>query len=75
MQKVLPRIQGSSLSVLKVLIRLLRLLTNKPLDDEAEYSVIEKEVSPEQTRYPRSVKKLLFMLQRFHDDGFTSFWL
>ena len=75
MQKVLPRIQGSSLSVLKVLIRLLGLLANKPLDDEAEYSVVEKEVSPEQTRYPRSVKKLLFMLQRFHDDGFTSFWL
>jgi len=75
MQKVLPRIQGSSLSVLKVLIRLLGLLANKRLDDEAEYSVIEKEVSPEHTRYPRSVKKLLFMLQRFHDDGFTSFWL
>ncbi|ATJ83382.1 McrB family protein [Halomonas beimenensis] len=75
MQKVLPRIQGSSLSVLKVLIRLLELLAEKPLDDEAEYHSIEKEVDPHATRYPRSVKKLLFMLQRFHDDGFTSYWL
>ncbi|EWH01935.1 McrB family protein [Halomonas sp. BC04] len=75
MQKVLPRIQGSSLSVLKVLIRLLGLLANKPLDDEAEYSSIEKEITPSESRYPRSVKKLLFMLQRFHDDGFTSYWL
>lgn len=75
MQKVLPRIQGSSLSVLKVLIRLLGLLAEKPLDEEAEFHSIEKEVDPHTTRYPRSVKKLLFMLQRFHDDGFTSFWL
>lgn len=75
MQKVLPRIQGSSLSVLKVLIGLLSLLANTPLEEDAEYSVIEKEVDPQNTRYPRSVKKLLFMLQRFHDDGFTSFWL
>lgn len=75
MQKVLPRIQGSSLSVLKVLIGLLGLLANKPLDDDAEYSSIEKEISPKDSRYPQSVKKLLFMLQRFHDDGFTSYWL
>nr|WP_300311454.1 AAA family ATPase [Halomonas sp.] len=75
MQKVLPRIQGSSLSVLKVLTRLLSLLAEKPLDDEAEYHILEKEVDPLATRYPRSVKKLLFMLQRFHDDGFTSYWL
>ena len=75
MQKVLPRIQGSSLSVLKVLIGLLSLLANTPLEEDAEYGVIEKEVNPQNTRYPRSVKKLLFMLQRFHDDGFTSFWL
>lgn len=75
MQKVLPRIQGSSLSVLKVLIQLLSLLAEKPLDEDAEYHSIAKEVDPHTTRYPRSVKKLLFMLQRFHDDGFTSFWL
>ncbi|MEQ6918734.1 McrB family protein [Halomonas aquatica] len=75
MQKVLPRIQGSSLSVLKVLIQLLGLLAEKPLDEEAEYYTIKQEVDTHSTRYPRSVKKLLFMLQRFHDDGFTSFWL
>jgi len=75
MQKVLPRVQGSSLSVLKVLIRLLELLAETPLDDESEYHSIENEVDPHATRYPRSVRKLLFMLQRFHDDGFTSYWL
>ncbi|XKF16606.1 AAA family ATPase [Halomonas sp. BLK-85] len=75
MQKVLPRIQGSSLSVLKVLIHLLGLLANTSFEDDAEYDVIEKEINAQETRYPRSVKKLLFMLQRFHDDGFTSFWL
>jgi hypothetical protein len=61
--------------VLKVLIGLLSLLANTPLEEDTEYSVIEKEVNPQNTRYPRSVKKLLFMLRRFHDDGFTSFWL
>lgn len=75
MQKVLPRIQGSSQSVLKVLIRLLGLLADKSLKVDAEYHEIVKDVEADKTRYPRSVKKLLFMLQRFYDDGFTSFWL
>ncbi|KAF0806731.1 ATPase [Alcanivorax xiamenensis] len=75
MQKVLPRIQGSSMAVLKALIKLLSLLSKTPLSEEAEFSEIAKAVSLEKTNFPRSVKKLLFMLKRYSDDGFTSFWL
>lgn len=54
MQKVLPRIQGNSAELEKVL--------NKLLEFCGE-------------RYPRSRIKCEFMLGRFRDDGFTSFWL
>ncbi|MFC4976705.1 hypothetical protein ACFPTY_19920 [Halomonas beimenensis] len=75
MQKVLPRIQGSSTAVLKALIGLISLFSGKPIPETAELSEVESLVDPETTPYPRSVKKLLFMLQRFNDDGFTSYWL
>lgn len=74
-QKVLPRIQGSSTAVLKALIGLISLFSGKPIPETAELSEVESLVDPEATSYPRSVKKLLFMLQRFNDDGFTSYWL
>ena len=53
MQKMLPRIQGSSLNIEKLLNKL-------------------KEFCGDQ--YPRSKEKIEFMLRRFENDGFTSFW-
>lgn len=77
MQKILPRIQGSSMAVFKVLVSLLKELSGLTIKDDMEFVVIEKLMRDhnQPQRYPRSCKKLLFMLQRFNDDGFTSFWL
>jgi 5-methylcytosine-specific restriction protein B len=76
MQKVLPRIQGSSMAVLKVLHQLLNRLTNAPITDDMDFEEVEKALDAlSDIPYRRSVAKLRFMLRRFNDDGFTSFWL
>ena len=77
MQKVLPRIQGSSISVLTALLKLLNQLSNAKIEENMELPAVEKalkEVSGK-LKFPLSINKLLFMLRRFNDDGFTSFWL
>lgn len=77
-QKVLPRIHGSSERVQKVLIELLYLLEkgkNENVRTDVEFSDIEKQFPLESLNYKRSSKKILFMLKRFDDDRFTSFWL
>lgn len=75
MQKILPRIQGSSSRVKKLIVRLIEYLSGKGDFDE-KYSVedIAKSVS-EVTKNRKSIDKLLFMLRRYEDDGFTSFWI
>lgn len=77
-QKVLPRIHGSSERVQKVLIELLYLLEkgkNENVRTDIEFSDIEKQFPVELLKYKRSSKKILFMLKRFDEDRFTSFWL
>jgi len=77
MQKVLPRIHGSSIRVQRILVRLLNKLNGTRLGEESpdlsDLIAIEKEI--EASPYPRSGRKLLFMLQRFEEDRFTSFWV
>lgn len=55
MQKILPRIQGSSDSIKKMLDELLKLC--------------------ESEKYDASTKKINFMIKRYEEDGFTSYWL
>lgn len=55
MQKILPRIQGSSESIRKMLEELLKIC-------ESEY-------------YDASAKKIKFMMKRYEEDGFTSYWI
>ncbi len=75
MQKILPRIQGSSSRVKKLIVKLIGYLSGKGDFDE-KYSVedIAKSVS-EVIKNRKSINKLLFMLRRYEDDGFTSFWI
>ncbi|OWZ84117.1 McrB family protein [Natranaerobius trueperi] len=54
MQKILPRIQGSSLKVEETLEKIIDLCSSN---------------------YPLTKSKAEFMLGRFNEDGFTSFWL
>ncbi len=77
-QKILPRIQGSSNQIFKVLIELFQIATGQNYANEdgnvadlaLKYVQDNSEVKP----YPRSARKMATMLGRF-EDGFTSFWL
>lgn len=55
MQKILPRIQGSSESIRKMLDELLKIC--------------------ESENYDTSAKKIKFMMKRYEEDGFTSYWI
>jgi hypothetical protein len=84
MQKVLPRIHGSSERIQTVLIELLNSLEGKNYSTST-FDIVkvtkELKLTGESTdtekgaRYKRSTKKILFMLKRFDEDRFTSFWL
>jgi hypothetical protein len=55
MQKILPRIQGSSESIKKMLEELLKICDSE--------------------KFEASAKKINFMIKRYDEDGFTSYWL
>lgn len=77
-QKILPRIQGSSGLIFNVLVELFRIATGQDYTNQ-ETGVGESALKYIQDNdnikpYPRSAAKIATMLWRF-DDGFTSFWL
>jgi MoxR-like ATPase len=79
MQKILPRIQGSSSAIKEMLCALFKefagdfdgFQTNS--NDTAEN--MEKKLAKDGARYPKSANKVMFMVRRFEEDGFTSYWL
>lgn len=78
LQKILPRIQGSSMSIKRALLLLMKeaLGTDFSIDEHMEdSSPLYLPQDWAQSRYPRSARKLGFMLGRLEEDGFTSFWL
>ncbi|MEK5061724.1 ATPase [Paenibacillus sp. FSL H7-0326] len=82
LQKILPRIQGSSLSVKKVLLLLMQEAIGKSisvrdlLDDASDlYIKYGSKQQAEEVKYPQSARKLAFMIRRLEEDGFTSYWL
>ena len=77
MQKVLPRIQGSSVSVKLMLCELFKKILAKDYDSQGgDANGMEKLIaSGAEIRYPNSAKKVMFMVRRFEEDGFTSYWL
>lgn len=77
MQKILPRIQGSGVSVKEMLCELFVKILAKDYDrqegDAAGMCKILTDASG--ISYPRSAEKVMFMVRRFEEDGFTSYWL
>ncbi|MDM5308098.1 MrcB family domain-containing protein [Peribacillus frigoritolerans] len=71
LQKILPRISGSDTRVERLLEGLYRLFTTKEYIDDEE----SNEISIRTARYPKSTAKVVEMLRRLRDDGFTSFWI
>jgi hypothetical protein len=76
-QKILPRIHGSSERIQKILIDLLYLLEKDSKPSENKYNNFEAiyDDFKDKFKYSRSANKILFMLKRFDEDRFTSFWL
>ncbi|ADG81320.1 McrB family protein [Thermincola potens] len=78
MQKILPRIQGSSNLIFNVLVELFKIASGQDYSNHEagvgelalKYVQDNNNIKP----YPRSAAKIATMLWRF-DDGFTSFWL
>lgn len=79
MQKILPRIQGSSISVKNMLCELFKEFAGDydgyqtQSDDTA--SKMLKKLQDSSANYPKSAEKTAFMVRRFEEDGFTSYWL
>jgi energy-coupling factor transporter ATP-binding protein EcfA2 len=79
LQKILPRIQGSNLSVKTALLQLMQVALDRslPISDYKE-DASKLYLSPETlaaSKYPQSARKIAFMLRRLEEDGFTSYWL
>ena len=80
LQKILPRIHGSSASVKSMLCDLFKKVagdyegyqteSNNTADRMLDILRKNKNVN-----YPRSAEKIAFMVRRFEEDGFTSYWL
>lgn len=78
LQKILPRIQGSSVSLRGVFRELFKIMAdssnfedNELLDQVEDYMKHSKA----NCRFPKSAQKVAFMLRRFEEDGYTSYWL
>ncbi len=71
LQKILPRVSGSDTRVEKVLKELYKIFTNTELDDLDRVNLDDLAY----VKYPKSAEKVLEMLRRLDDDGFTSFWI
>jgi len=81
LQKILPRIQGSSMSIKKALVKLFKICTNVG-DGDLNYEdlLADKLIgyiddSNSVISYPMSANKIVFMIKRFEEDGFTSYWM
>lgn len=79
MQKILPRIQGSSSSVKDMLCELFKIFAGDydgyqtQSDDTA--SKMMRKLQAGGAIYPQSAEKVAFMVRRFEEDGFTSYWI
>ncbi|MCM3694612.1 HI_0552 family protein [Neobacillus niacini] len=71
LQKILPRISGSDQRVEQLLSELYNIFTGRVyIEGKDSY---QNEI--EMAKYPNSAEKVLEMLRRLRDDGFTSFWI
>ena len=77
MQKILPRIQGSSSAIKEVLSELFIKCAGdySGFAGVAAYEQMHSYLDSKFCKYPSSAKKIAFMMRRYEEDGFTSYWL
>lgn len=77
MQKILPRIQGSSASVKNMLCELFKKCAGDytGLSQASVSEQMQAYVEIKDCKYKKSAEKICYMMRRFEEDGFTSYWL
>ncbi|MGN7300557.1 AAA family ATPase [Ferdinandcohnia sp. SAFN-114] len=70
LQKILPRLNGSDQRTNKMLSDLYLYCTGRVYTYQDDYQLEIKEA-----KYPKSAEKILEMIRRLQEDGFTSFWI
>ncbi len=77
MQKILPRIQGSSGAIKQLLCDLFVLCAGdySGFTGSSIYEQMSSYVAMKDCKYPNTAKKIVFMMRRYEEDGFTSYWL
>ncbi len=77
MQKILPRVQGSNAAIKDVLSELFVKCAGDytGFAGAAAYEQMSAYLDSKSCKYPNSAKKIAFMMRRYEEDGFTSYWL
>ena len=77
MQKILPRIQGSSMAIKALLIDMFKFCMGSGSGIDTDTGNVGEQMknAAVSAKYPESAKKIGYMMARFEDDGFTSYWL
>lgn len=77
MQKILPRIQGSSESIKNGLAELFIKCAGDytKFSGTMTYEQMNSYIDAKDCKYPNSAQKIAFMMRRYEEDGFTSYWL
>lgn len=77
MQKILPRIQGSSGAVKEMLCELFKKFAGDytGLSQASVSEQMQEYINSKNCNYRRSAEKICYMMRRFEEDGFTSYWL
>lgn len=79
MQKILPRIQGSGAAIKELLCELFKKFAGdySGISQESAWKQMKTyiETNEKNCKYKKSAEKICYMMRRFEEDGFTSYWL
>lgn len=77
LQKILPRIQGSSVAIKDMLVDLFKycMADRSGIDSESGHAGHDMQNLADSAKYKNSARKIGFMMTRYEEDGFTSYWL
>ena len=77
MQKILPRIQGSGKGVEELLVNLFKKFAGdySGISQDSKWKQMKTYIKDRGCVYKKSAEKICYMMRRFEEDGFTSYWL
>lgn len=77
MQKILPRIQGSSQGIKELLAELFKKFAGdySAFAQDRKWEQMSEYLKKGECIYKKSAEKICYMMRRFEEDGFTSYWI